>query len=148
METLINRSRIFTQVAADSKQAVIEKLSSIAYRLNITTDAGIYLQDILQREKQFSTNLGQGIAIPHCRSESVLCPSIIVLKMKQPIVWDGDDGEPVRLVINFAVPDKSEPSVHLKLLSQIARKLSCDDFITRLMQCETADQIFCTFTSQ
>lgn len=96
------------------------------------------LADILERERQASTALGGGIAIPHPRRAPrrwVNEPSISILRSKQPIDWAALDGQPVRLVLLPLAPDIR---IHLELLSRLSYALSIDGIPARLL--EAADQ--------
>jgi 2-O-A-mannosyl-D-glycerate PTS system EIIABC component len=54
---------------------------------------------VLRREALGATAMGQGLAIPHCRSDAVREVVGIVGRAAEPFAWPGAvDGEPVRMV--------------------------------------------------
>jgi mannitol/fructose-specific phosphotransferase system IIA component (Ntr-type)/Kef-type K+ transport system membrane component KefB len=76
-------------------------------------------KEFVQREKIQSTGIGDGIAIPHIRSESVnklICA--LGIKKDEGANFKSIDGKPVNIVFLFLSPEK-ETGDHLKLLSEI-----------------------------
>jgi multiphosphoryl transfer protein len=86
------------------------------------------------RESVYSTGLGHGFAIPHCKTDAVAANSIGILKLDQPIEWGSLDGNPVRMVILLALRESNQNGTHMKVFSRLARKLMDEDFRSRLMQ--------------
>jgi fructose-specific PTS system IIA-like component len=65
------------------------------------------------REAAYSTGLGHGFAIPHCKTDAVRFGSIGVLKPKEPIEWGSLDGAPVRVVILLATRQSGADTAHM-----------------------------------
>ncbi|HED66919.1 MAG TPA: hypothetical protein ENJ09_15355 [Planctomycetes bacterium] len=92
------------------------------------------LEDILERERQASTALGNGIALPHPRRAPrrwVKEPSISILRPTEAIDWAALDGRPVVLVL---LPLAPEISTHLELLSRLSFALGVPGTIERLLE--------------
>jgi mannitol/fructose-specific phosphotransferase system IIA component (Ntr-type) len=87
-----------------------------------------------QREAEYATGLGDGIAVPHCRSDAVTSDSIGVLKLKAPVDWGAIDGQPVRLVFLLATRATSPDGAHMQVFSKLARKLMDADFRAHLLR--------------
>jgi len=89
-----------------------------------------YIPAMLEREKTFATNIGNGIAIPHGVEEAkanVKRSGISVQVFPEGTLWD--DGRKVRLVIGIAgVGDD-----HLDILANIATKLATEEAVDALM---------------
>lgn len=85
------------------------------------------------REATYSTGLGYGFAIPHCKTDGVSCPSLAVVKLRQPVEWGSNDGQPVSVVLLLAVPASDTAGSHMKVFAKLARKLMHDDFRERLL---------------
>src|SRR3989449_2106756 len=75
---------------------------------------------ILERERQFPTGIGYGVAVPHGRCPAL--PGLVVVAgtTPAPIPYETIDGEPVRLFFLLARP-QSPARVPLKALSRISR---------------------------
>ena len=67
---------------------------------------------VWKREAVYSTGLGFGFAIPHCKTDGMASSSIGVLKLKQPIEWGSLDGQPVQVVILLAMRESGASGIH------------------------------------
>ena len=112
-----------------------EVLTLLAGKLK---DAGyIYL-----RESEGTTGIGNYIAIPHGKSDSVTQVGIAIAKLKHEIEWETLDDKGVRLVFLFAVSNDHEYARnHMLLLADIARKLGNDEAVERLLQVENVEEL-------
>ncbi|MGB1271293.1 MAG: fructose PTS transporter subunit IIA, partial [Endozoicomonas sp.] len=95
---------------------------------------------IWERERMYSTGLGAGIAIPHCKSDSVTCDSIGIARLTNPIDWQAVDEKPVDTVFLLAVkkPGVSEAIGNddpMKIFARLARRLLDETFVQRLREC-------------
>ena len=91
----------------------------------------------LEREKEFSTAFGNGVAIPHAKSSKVLKTGVFVYKSVNAINWDGEE---VNLAIAIVTSEDSS-NVHLQILSQLSRKLMHADFRESLLNAKTEIEI-------
>ncbi len=111
---------------------VLYKISDIAKEHNIVNCSRTYLKGLLEREKQFSTGIGNGIAIPHCRCDVVNEIEIIICALGEPIDWNSIDNEPVDLVIALAIPNKNINHEYLSIISKLARLLMDENYVNEL----------------
>lgn len=91
------------------------------------------------REETYSTGLGFGFAVPHCRSRAVEAVSIAVGRLKKEVEWGSNDGVPVRHVLLLAVPEDVDAKAHLQVLARLARKLVHEEFRGAVEKCGTVD---------
>lgn len=89
------------------------------------------------REETYSTGLGHGFAVPHCKSAAVLSPALSVLRLNAPVDWGSMDGLPVRMVLLLAMPATEAAggggTGHIKVFAALARKLMHEDFREQLL---------------
>lgn len=90
--------------------------------------------DVWAREDVFSTALGFGFAIPHAKSEHIEQSTISVAHLPKPIVW-GD--EEVEMVIMLTLNKHAAGDLHLKIFSQLARRIMHEDFRASLIAAKT-----------
>lgn len=96
---------------------------------------------VLARESAGSTGIGNGIAIPHARSEKLSAPRLSIGLAQQPIDFNAADGKPVTLFFLLAVP-AANPTSHLKALAALSR-LASDKALRRdLARARSADELF------
>lgn len=97
------------------------------------------------REETYSTGLGYGFAVPHCKSSAVRWPTLAVVKLAQPVDWDAMDGRPVGTVLLLAMPDGEAAggggAAHLKIFATLARRLMHEGFRERLGACVDGEAI-------
>ena len=94
---------------------------------------------ILERERQFPTGIGYGVAVPHGRCPAL--PGLVVVAgtTPAPIPYETIDGEPVRLFFLLAGPE-SHAGVHVKALSRISRLVRREPVRGRLLAARTAEE--------
>lgn len=141
----INKKLILTGVNVESKDDLLNQL------VNRSVDAGLvesyedYRKSVERRELEISTNMGNGIAIPHGKSVSVLNPFFAFAKLDQAIQWNPDDESKVDLIFLLGVPDKSATNDHIRLLSKLAGHLVNDDFVESLRKITCLEDALCIF---
>jgi fructose-specific phosphotransferase system IIA component len=121
-----------------SKNEIISNLAELLFdekRINSKQD---FLNDIYERENEVSTSMGFDVAIPHCRSKSVLATSLVFIRLENTVQWDDDE---VKLVFCIAVPEKNSDNEHLKIISSIARKLIKKDYRDILLELNDKQKI-------
>jgi len=94
---------------------------------NIVPETSIITQSTIEREKLASTAIGDGVAIPHCKSGLVKDVFIVCGVLKNPINWNSPDGIPVQLLFLIVSPEE-KPQMHLEALKLIAGAVSSPDF--------------------
>lgn len=122
--------------AKDKKEAILE-LTELLAEKGIVTDVAGFAADVFKRETEGMTGIGNGIAIPHGKSDSVSQTSLVVGKTKQPIEWESLDEEPVQVIILFAVRNTDANTMHIKLLQKVAMLLADEEFIENMISAET-----------
>lgn len=140
MHEIIKKEYIHLHCQARSKEAVLLTASHWAMQAGILADEAQFLKGLWERENEFSTAVGSGIAIPHCRSDAILQPSVFYIKLDQPVPWSSE--EQIDLILLLAVPQSHQENTHIRLLSQIARKLIDDHFIQSLRDAGREEEIY------
>ncbi|WP_031540051.1 MULTISPECIES: PTS sugar transporter subunit IIA [unclassified Bacillus (in: firmicutes)] len=111
----------------DTKEAVLEELAKLLKKEDVITSKKEYLEAVYKRELEAPTGIGNAIAIPHGKDKSIKEASVAIAKLKSPIAWESLDDKPVSLVFLLAIPEENKKVEHLKLLSQLAQKLSREE---------------------
>lgn len=120
--SILSPSRTRIEFPASSKKRALE----LAAELIVADEPDLVDRDVfdqlLVRERLGSTGLGDGVALPHCRSEESQRIIGAFLRLKDPIDFDAEDGQPVDLMFVLVVPQEAAEA-HLKVLSSVARVL-------------------------
>lgn len=90
---------------------------------------------ILDREHIMTTGVGNGVAIPHSKIQSIDRQALSIAVLDQGIEFNAIDGKPVTLVF-LVVGSSQHAKSHLRLLSQISRSLMNLDWVNAI---KTAD---------
>ncbi|MGT5983287.1 fructose PTS transporter subunit IIA [Escherichia coli] len=96
-------------------------------------------EDVWQREEIVTTGVGFGVAIPHTKSQWIRHSSISIARLAKPIDWQSEMGE-VELVIMLTL-GANEGMNHVKVFSQLARKLVNKNFRQSLFAAQDAQSI-------
>ena len=94
---------------------------------------------ILERERQFPTGIGYGVAVPHGRCPALSGLVVVAGTTPAPIPYETIDGEPVRLFFLLAGPE-SHAGVHVKALSRISRLVRREPVRGRLLAARTPEE--------
>jgi two-component system sensor histidine kinase KdpD len=123
-----------------SKEQVLRALAGAA--LNGTP--GVTVEDVLkkltERERQGSTFLNEGVALPHARVESLAAPRVAV-GVTHAGVLDAPTEKRVEVVVLMLSPE-SGPASHLQLLAAAGRALGKKELRTRLRTAKNAADAF------
>ena len=137
---MVNEKLVNFGYEAKTKDDVIKGLGKMMYDAGKVNDLNKYIEGLYEREAVFSTGVGNGGAIPHCKSDCVREAAFTLVKLKNPVEWETLDGRPVDYVIMLAAPNTSD-NVHLEMLSKLAANLMDDDFRETLKGTSTVEEI-------
>ncbi len=98
------------------------------------------LQAILEREKLSPTDIGNGIAVPHCRLDSV-SDIIVAISVCPNGVYFSQSGKPVNIIF-LVIGPQSKPEEYLFVLAQIARITSDKNLLLKVTHSESVDKIY------
>jgi len=140
-QSLMDRELILVSDGVTNKEEAIREIIDAFHVAGRTDDPDRLEEAVWTRESVYSTGLGHGFAVPHCKSDAINSGSIGVLKLKQPVDWSSLDGNPVQIVIFLAARESDAGNEHLRVFSQLARNLMDDEFRERLLRAADADAI-------
>ncbi|MCM8767426.1 MAG: PTS sugar transporter subunit IIA [Candidatus Omnitrophica bacterium] len=130
---------INTNLKSRDKKSVLKEMIKMLEKNGYIKDSEKILEAVMDREKLGSTGIGQGIAIPHVKTDQVN-EIICALGLSQTGVdFDSLDGEPVYIIFLVLAPTKSIGQ-HLKTLAKIARLLKDKVFRNALRSCKTPEE--------
>jgi mannitol/fructose-specific phosphotransferase system IIA component (Ntr-type) len=113
--------RVIEMLAATRDQALFE-LSKKFVTEGIIDDVQVVMPPLLEREKLATTAIGEGVALPHCRSSNVKRTVVCAGICRTPIEWKSPDKKPVDLIFLIITPE-TDPEQHLAVLKIISKAL-------------------------
>ncbi len=134
---LLKKESIELNAAVSSKSEAIEKLIGLQINGGCISDGEKYKKDILAREASASTAVGDGIAIPHAKSDGVKEPSLAAITVPGGVDYGALDGNPSNLLFMIAAPNDGD--VHLEVLSRLMTILMDADFRQKLLSAKTKE---------
>lgn len=137
---IITPSRIEVRLSFQSKDELLRYLPEILARNGDLEDIDEVRKVIQRREGLMSTGIGQGIALPHGKSNSIHHTTAALVTLREPLDFDSLDGDPIQLAV-ILVGKEDQVSTHLKLLSKISRIVASDWFKHEALAAETPEQI-------
>ena len=132
LSELLTPDRIRVPLRAQSKEGVLRELVDLLVEAGGNGAAPDVLQAVLERERQFPTGIGYGVAVPHGKTPAL--PNVIAVAgtTRTPVPYETVDGEPVRLFFLLAGPE-SQAGTHVKALSRISRLVRREPVRARLL---------------
>ncbi len=131
VKDLLSPSSIELHGKAANKTEAIEKMVELMEKRGNLTDKEVYKKGVFAREEESTTGVGDGIAIPHCKSDTVKGPGLAAMVLPEGVDYDALDGEPVNLVFLIAAPNTKD-NVHLQVLSRLSALLMDEKFVADL----------------
>ena len=141
IESLLTPERTRSGLSASSKRAALEALAHLIAQDIQGIDAEDLLRRFLARERLGSTGIGHGIAIPHCRVNSITQALGALITLSQPVEFDAIDAEPVDILFAMLVPETVHDE-HLKNLAALAGALTRSEFRARLRQAHNSAELY------
>ena len=136
---LLSTDAIKLNGIANSKQDAINKLVDLMAKNGNLTDKEKYKEVVLKREEEGSTGIGEGIAIPHGKTDAVSKPGLSAMVINDGVEFDSLDGQPAKLLFLIAAPNTKD-NVHLDVLSRLSTLLMDTEFRKSLMEAKTPEE--------
>lgn len=128
----ITADTVAVELTATDRDAAIAELVGIAARTGKVDDPAAVVASALAREATVSTGLGDGIAIPHAKTDAVSEPVVVYARSRAGIDWSSRDGKPATELFLIAVPEQAAGDAHLTILGGLSRKLVNPQFRAEL----------------
>lgn len=135
---LLRRDSICLNGKASGKMDVIDQMASLMEKGGHLSDVKAYKQAVLKREEEGTTGIGEGVAIPHAKTNAVLNPGLAAMTFSEGVEFESLDDQPVRLVFMIGAPDTKD-NVHLEVLSRLSMLLMDQRFREHLLHAKSPD---------
>ncbi|MGM7720185.1 PTS fructose transporter subunit IIABC [uncultured Metabacillus sp.] len=137
---LLTKETIKLDLQSTSKANVIGELVDVLDKAGKLSDKAGYEGAVLAREQQSTTGIGDGIAIPHAKTNAVLHPAIVFGRSKAGVDYEALDGQPSYLFFMIAASEGAN-NTHLEALSKLSSILMKQEVRDRLLAANTADEV-------
>ncbi len=147
LQDLLTADVIKIPLESEEKYQLIEEMVNMLHDSGRIANRDLVLNAVFERERVMSTGMGDGVAIPHAKTEGVKELIAAFGITKQEIDFQAIDGKPVRIVFLLVGPtDQTGP--HLKALSRISRLMHRKEFRDRLALSRSAEEVVEAITNE
>ena len=137
---ILSPDSTIVDLKGETKEEIIAELIDSLANSDAITDRDKVLQAVLEREKIMSTGIGDGIAIPHGKSDSVEQLIAALGTQRRGVDFEALDGEPA-YVFFLLVSPANVSGPHIKALARISRLLKNDEFKKKLIAAESSTAV-------
>lgn len=136
---LLDRKSIDLNGQPKTKDEAILQMGELMAKSGKLNDTKAYTDGLFEREKESTTAVGEGIAIPHYKGGAVKEPGLAAMVIRDGVDFDSIDGQPVKLIFAIAAPNVKE-NVHLDVLSKLSVLMMNEGFVARLISAKNVDE--------
>ncbi len=137
---LLDHAAVVPELSALSMEGALRELVGSFDPSSIPGDREQVVSALLNRERQMTTGIGQGIAVPHLVSPLAGALKIVIGRSSAGLDFGSFDREPVRLVV-MLLAQESERDLYLKVLSAIARLFQEPGVLARALAAAGAEEL-------
>ncbi len=140
LENLLPQEQICLELTADKKLDAIKEMTDLLASNGKLLDKKTFLDCLIERERLETTGIGDGVALPHGRTDAAKEITMGFARSVKGIDYEALDDKPVHLFFLIAAPRSGSTKV-LKLLAKVSRWLHNADFREKLLKAETKAQV-------
>lgn len=135
------RPGLVWRMEAMDKEGLLKDMCERFAKIDARLSADQLFKDIMERERNYPTVIGQGVALPHCTAVGITEPLCAVAQLSSPVCFaEAKTGDEVQLVFMLISPPDM-PQKHLAVLGEIARLLSDADARDQIMNAESPSHL-------
>ncbi|RAM12539.1 PTS fructose transporter subunit IIC, partial [Listeria ivanovii] len=144
---LLNKGVMIMSLKATTKEAAIDEMIASLKNKGKINDADLFKEEIMKREAQSSTGVGEGIAMPHAKTKAVNEPTVVFAKSENGLDYNSLDGQPAHLFFMIAATDGAN-TTHLETLAALSRLLVHPAFVQSLKDAKTPEEVINLFNKE
>ncbi len=147
IKDLLKVSAVKLGSTASTKEGAIDELIALHDANGTLKDAAGFKEAILKRESESTTAIGEGIAVPHAKTNTADHPGLAAMTVPDGVDYDAPDGMPSDLFFMIAVPEGAGDA-HLEILSHLMIMLMDPDFSGALRSASSPEEFLDIITKQ
>jgi PTS system nitrogen regulatory IIA component len=142
---LLSKDNIFLELQAHTKVGIIEEMIDGLVRCGLIKDKEAALKAVLDREAKMTTGMGNGIAIPHGKTDSVDKLITAIALKREGADFDAMDKQPAKIFI-MTISPSSHSGPHIQFLAEVSRLLKDDSIRDEILEAKTKEDIIHIFS--
>ncbi len=124
-----------------SKEEAIKKLADKLEEAGFLTSCNEFLESVYLREEIAPTTVGYEIGLPHGKGSCVKESVVAFMRVKNPILWNIQDDEKVKIVFMLAVSEEEGKGTHNDILVELSKKILDSNFRNRIENSSSIEEI-------
>jgi len=145
-DRILRPDNIVVGLRSQRKFDALRELTAVFDDDDAVTDPKAFLSNLILREKQSSTGIGKGVAVPHAHEDSIRRQILAIGISHEGIEFDSVDGEPVHIVAVLGTPIKHQKQ-HMELLAALSRLLQNEQVRQTLVAAGSIEEVIAIFKS-
>ena len=137
---LLLKDVMIMDMQATTKDEAIDELVHKYAEQGVINDEALYKQDIIKREAESTTGIGDGIAMPHAKDKAVQRATVLFAKSQNGVDFNALDGQPVHLFFMIAAPEGAN-NTHLAALAALSSLLIDPELVGKLKNAQTPEEV-------
>ncbi len=125
---------------AEDRDGAINEISETAAKVAHGLSADAIAAAVIDRERQMTTALDDGVAFPHARLPGLERPLVLLARSAEGLDWDSSDGLPVQLIF-FALTPEDDADAQIQIARGIADVLADERIRRELIRSETSSRM-------
>jgi len=146
LKQALSPQTILLDIEQTRKDDAIRRITHFLCATFQIDDSEEIARKILVREKEMSTGIGFGIAIPHARISGLENLSLVAARTRHPLEYQAIDDEPVRLIFMMLSP-RGAAQQHTEILSKLSQILALENNRKALLEVESAEEFYAIICS-
>ncbi|MGI6466687.1 MAG: PTS sugar transporter subunit IIA [Sphaerochaetaceae bacterium] len=144
IKDVLSEAVIATSLKGETKNEIIEELLDILVASGKVEDRQLALDDLLKREKQMSTGIQHGVAIPHAKTKAVKSLAACIAIKPEGVDFAALDGQKSNIFIMTLSPvDRVGP--HVQFLAEVSMVIKEQREREKLLNSKTKKDILSIF---
>ena len=138
---LLKPELMIFDLKANDKMSAIEEIASKFFEKGYVKDKEDFKKGLIAREEEGSTALGESVAIPHTKNETVKEPAVLFARKIGGLDYEALDGEPTEIFFSIGAP-AGENNLHVETLAELSKMIMKEGFIDDLKKCSSPEEVY------
>lgn len=144
IEDLLSPDLMIMDLKATTQEEAIKEMADLEVKQDVVNNEDEFIKSIWAREKESTTGIGDGIAMPHARNKYINRAAVLFAKSPKGIDYNSPDGQPVHLFFMITAPAGAD-NTHLQALAKLSSLLINPDVVNALKAATKPEEVIDIF---
>lgn len=144
IEDLLSPDLMIMDLKATTQEEAIKEMADLEVKQDVVNNEDEFIKSIWAREKESTTGIGDGIAMPHARNKYINRAAVLFAKSPKGIDYNSLDGQPVQLFFMITAPAGAD-NTHLQALAKLSSLLINPDVVNALKAATKPEEVIDIF---